>query len=98
MIRKYFYRFLQHLNDLCHLKIYKELKRACDINPFCGSSANSAKPDQTPPNLHCLLVECSIKNLNKNYKKKKQTNKKQKKQHPFKRKWTVPIDNRGKFH
>ena len=35
--------------------------------PFCGTSANSVKPDQTPQNaasdqvLHCLLSEISFK-------------------------------------
>ena len=35
--------------------------------PFCGTSANSAKPDQTPQNaasdqvLHCLQTDFSIK-------------------------------------
>ena len=43
--------------------------------PFIGTSANDAKPDQTPQNaasdlvLHCLLTEVSIfSNLNKDKK------------------------------
>ena len=37
-----------------------------NINPFCGTCANSGYPDETPHNaasdqgLHCLLTECSI--------------------------------------
>ena len=39
-----------------------------DVILYCGTQANSADPDQTlhlAPNqgLHCLLKECSIKNV-----------------------------------
>ena len=43
-----------------HRKIYTKF-------PFCGTSASSAKPDQTPQNaasdhvLHCLLTEVPFK-------------------------------------
>ena len=43
-------------------------------------------PRQTAQGLHCLLVECSIKILNKNENYH---------QRPLKRKWTGPIDNSG---
>ena len=38
-----------------------------NLSSFCGTSANSAKPDQTPQNaasdqvLHCLQTEASFK-------------------------------------
>ena len=49
-----------HIGSILHVKEKR-------LNPFCCTSANSPKPDQTPQNeasdqvLHCLLTELSFK-------------------------------------
>ena len=63
--------------------------------PFCMTSANSAKPDQTPQNaasdqvLYSLLIAISFKI---GIKMKNTTTQ------PFERKWTGPNDKSGKFY
>ena len=59
-----------------------------DIGKQCRPRPDAAKPtsDQGP---HCLLAESSFKI----WIKMKNTT-----QHPLKQKWTVRIDNGGKFH
>ena len=53
--------FLQSYGLVAFLNTYKP-----SVRPFCGTSANSAKPDQTPQNaasdqvLHCLLTKVSF--------------------------------------
>ena len=51
---------LFHVNSVFLVKILTHISL---LRPFCGTSANSAKPDQTPQHaasdqvLHCLLTE-----------------------------------------
>ena len=50
-----------------HSDIIAAILTHISLESFCGTSANSAKPDQTPQNaasdqvLHCLLIGVSLK-------------------------------------
>ena len=69
----YIYTHMKHQISWSSIKSYCQLLPILAHYPFCWIYANSADPDQTPPNvvsdqgLHCLFAKSSII-LNKNEK------------------------------
>ena len=79
--------FMLYFSPLTHISLASfllDVGKKCRLRP--DAAAQSAASGQ---GLHFLLAECSIKIL---IKMKNTT------QHPLNQKWTVPIDNGGKFH